>query len=214
MIARRSIALQVALLIGTSLAAPVAFAQSTVSGMPNAVQGFATNRDAPINIEANGFELRNNEGVAIFSGNVHVIQGDTHLRSRTLKVFYVQDGAKDGGAKPQAKGPTRPATAAAPGPDGAQQIRRLEATGSVVVSQKDQTATGNEGTFDTQANSVTLRGNVVITQAGNVMRGERLVVNLTTGQSTIHGGRVQAIINPKQGGGGGTNPAQGLGLMR
>jgi lipopolysaccharide export system protein LptA len=202
-----------AVLLGVvTCAMPGAFAQSTVSGVPNAVQGFATNRDQPINIEANSFELRNNEGVAIFTGNVHVIQGDTHLRSRTLKVFYVQDGGK------QDKGPTRPAPAAAPGPDGQQQIRRLEAGGGVVVTQKDQTANGDEGTFDTRTNAVTLRGNVVITQAGNVMRGDRLLVNLTTGMSTVHGGRVQAIINPSQAGAkpgqAGVNPGQRIGIMQ
>ena len=54
----------------------------------------------------------------------------------------------------------------------------------MVVTQKDQTATGDLGMFDMKANTVTLTGNpVVMTQGQNVLRGERLVVDLTSGVS-------------------------------
>ena len=53
----------------------------------------------------------------------------------------------------------------------------------MVVTQKDQTATGDTGLFDMRTNTVTLIGNVVVTQGQNVLRGERLVVDLTTGVS-------------------------------
>ena len=54
--------------------------------------------------------------------------------------------------------------AANPGPGGEQRIKQLEARGGVVVTQKDQTATGELGIFDMQTNTVTLTGNVVMTQ--------------------------------------------------
>ena len=48
------------------------------------------------------------------------------------------------------------ATEPAPsGPADQQQIRRAEAKGGVVVTQKDQTATGDIGIFDARANTVT-----------------------------------------------------------
>ena len=75
--------------------------------------------------------------------------------------------------------------AAAPGPGGSQQISRLEARGGVTVNQKDHTATGELGVFDMHANTVTLTGNVVVSQGPNVMRGDRLVVDLTTGISRV-----------------------------
>ena len=59
----------------------------------------------------------------------------------------------------------------------------------MTVTQKDQTATGERGLFDMQANTVTLIGNVVVTQGQNVMRGERLVVDLTTGVSRVDAGK-------------------------
>lgn len=193
------------LLLGASLAAPSAWAQATAQGVPNAMQGFSTNRDQPIQIEATSLEVRNNESVATFTGNVHVIQGDTHLHTKALKVFYEQ-GEKQGA--PQ-KGPRRPARAATPGPAGQQQIRRLEALDSVVVIQKDQTASGDKGIFDTGTNSVTLQGNVVVSQGTNTLMGERLVVNLQTGVSRMEGGRVTGSFST--GGAGASMPLSTLG---
>ena len=65
----------------------------------------------------------------------------------------------------------------------------MEARGGVIVTQKDQTATGDTGLFDVKTNTVTLTGNVVVSQGTSVMRGERLVVNLTTGVSTVDAGK-------------------------
>jgi lipopolysaccharide export system protein LptA len=184
-----------------ALAASAALAQSSVQGVPNAVQGFSVNRDQPIQIEAATLEVRDKDSIATFSGNVHVIQGDTHLRSKTLKVFYEPEG-KQGGQQA-----TRPAKAATPGPGGQQQIQRLEAGGGVVVMQKDQTASGDEGVFDTRTNSVTLRRNVVVKQGQNILRGDRLIVNLQTGVSRMEsdGGRVSGTF---QSGPAPNNPAQ------
>ena len=84
--------------------------------------------------------------------------------------------------------------AAQPGPGGASQIKRLVANGNVLVTQKDQTATGDRGEFDMKTNKITLTGNVVISQGQNVLRGERLVVDRATGISRMEGGRVQGIF--------------------
>ena len=86
------------------------------------------------------------------------------------------------------------------GPAGEQRIKRLEARGAVVVNQKDQIVTGDLGMFDMKSNTVTLTGSpVVMTQGKNVLRGERLVVNLTTGVSRVKskkGSRVQGLFLP------------------
>ena len=152
-------------------------------GPANALQGFSQNRDQPVQIEAASLEVRDKDKVATFSGNVHVIQGDTDLRSKTLVVYYEEDNPKAGAIK-----------AAQPGPGGSSQIKRLEASGSVLVTQKDQTATGDKGVFDMRTNTITLTGNVVISQGQNVLRGERLVVDRATGVSRMEGGRVQGIF--------------------
>jgi lipopolysaccharide export system protein LptA len=78
--------------------------------------------------------------------------------------------------------------------DQQQQIRRIEATGGVLVTQKEQNAAGDSGIFDMPSNTVTLNGNVVVTHGKDVVRGQRLVVDLGTGVSRIDGGRVDALF--------------------
>src|SRR6266436_1535271 len=70
------------------IAADEAGAQSTMQGVPNAMQGFSRNRDQPIQIEAATLEMRDKKKEATFAGNVKVVQGDTTMTSKTLVVFY------------------------------------------------------------------------------------------------------------------------------
>ena len=176
-------------------------AQSQESkGPPNALQGFSQNRDEPVHIDAATLEVRDKDKVATFSGNVHVKQGDTDMRCKSLVVFYEQDDVK-----PAAPKGGKPMQQAEPGPGGNQKIKKLEARGGVIVTQKEQTATGDLGLFDMPSNTVTLTGNVVMTQGKNVLRGDKLIVDLTSGVSRVESaknghGRVQGLFLPSSGG--------------
>jgi lipopolysaccharide export system protein LptA len=186
-----------------------AHAQPVPQGPPNALQGFSQNRDQPVHIEAATLEVRDRQKEATFSGDVRVKQGDTGLRCKSLVVFYEQDSKGGDNDK------TLPA--ATPGPGGSQRIKRLEARGGVIVTQKDQTATGELGVFDMKNNTVTLTGNpVVMTQGQSVLRGDRLVVDLTSGVSRVEAGkngqgRVQMLLpgsgaDPRTGSSGAQGP--------
>jgi lipopolysaccharide export system protein LptA len=180
-----------------------AHAQSTVQGVPNAMQGFTQNRDQPIQIESNSLEMRDKKKEATFAGNVKVVQGDTTMTSKTLVVFYEQSQAPGaappaGGAKAgsAAKAAPPPMQSSTPGPGGASSIKRLEAHGNVVVTQKDQVVTGETAIFDTKTNLITMLGGVVLTQGKNVLRGDRLLVDMTTGVSRVESdsGKVQGLF--------------------
>ena len=65
------------------------------------------------------------------------------------------------------------------------------------------------GVFDMQAQVAVLTGNVVLNQGQNVGRGNKLTVDLKTGQARLEGGRVQFLLVPGQAGpagGGATKP--------
>jgi lipopolysaccharide export system protein LptA len=94
----------------------------------------------------------------------------------------------------EAETDTRTANAADSAFGGDRQIRLIEAKGEVVVVQQDQRATGDTATFNMRENTVTLVGNVVVTRGSNVLRGQRLVVDLTTGVSKMDGGRIDGIF--------------------
>jgi lipopolysaccharide export system protein LptA len=167
-----------------------------VQGVPNAVQGFSQNRNQPIQIESASLEMRDKKKEATFAGNVKVVQGDTNMTSKTLVVFYESSS----GVAPTANAKTTPKRApirsATPGPGGSSSIRRLEAKGGVVVTQKDQVVTGETAVFDIATNLITLSGGVVLTQCKNVVRGDRLKVDMTTGMSRVESdsGKVQALL--------------------
>lgn len=202
-----------ALAAGIALVAgSAAIAQSTMQGVPNAMQGFTQNRDQPIQIEAASLEMRDKKKEATFAGNVKVVQGDTTMTSKTLVVFYESGGDKPATPQPApAKGAkSAPMQSAQPGPGGSSSIKRLEARGNVVVTQKDQVVTGDTAVFDTRTNLITMlggSGQVVLTQCKNVLRGDRLMVDMTTGVSRVESdnGRVQALL-PQ---GGGSDCGQG-----
>ena len=185
-----------------------AVAQSTAQGVPNAMQGFSQNRDQPIQIEAASLEMRDKKKEATFSGNVKVVQGDTTMTSKILVVFYesatAPAAAPAGNAKAAPK--AAPIQSATPGPGGSSSIRRLEAKGNVVVTQKDQVVTGETEVFDTKTNLVTMvggAGGVILTQGKNVLRGDRLVVDMTTGVSRVESdsGKVQGMFQSSGQGG-------------
>jgi lipopolysaccharide export system protein LptA len=175
-----------------------AVAQSSVQGVPNAMQGFSQNRDQPIQIEAASLEMRDKKKEATFSGSVKVIQGDTTMTSKTLVVFYDSTQAPAAGPASDSKAGAKsaPIQSSTPGPGGSSSIRRLEAKGNVVVTQKDQVVTGDTAVFDTKTNLITMLGGVVLTQCKNVLRGDRLLVDMTTGVSRVESdsGKVQGLF--------------------
>ena len=193
-VARAASALVFALTIGAAYGAT---AQNSMQGVPNAMQGFSQNRDQPIQIEAATLEMRDKKKEATFSGNVKVVQGDTTMTSKRLVVFYESTQAPAAPADPKATAKSAPPIpSATPGPGGASSIKRLEAKGDVVVTQKDQVVTGETAVFDTKTNLITMLGGVVLTQCKNVLRGDRLLVDMTTGVSRVESdsGKVQGLF--------------------
>jgi lipopolysaccharide export system protein LptA len=183
---KRALAAAATIVLATGLYAAHATAQKTQNqGPPNALQGFSQNRDQPVKIQAASLEVREKEKTATFSGDVQVSQGDTELRCKTLNVFYDDE---PGG---------RAMKAAEPGPSGQRQIRRIEAKGGVTVVQKDQHATGDSAIFNMRENTVTLTGNVVVTRGQDILRSQRLVVDLTSGVSKMDQGRVEGLFQAR-----------------
>jgi lipopolysaccharide export system protein LptA len=171
-----------ALALGT-VAALAQAPKSQVPGPPNALQGFSQNRNEPVKIRAASLEVRDKEQQATFAGDVHVIQGDTELKCKTLVIYYDEEPG------------VKVAKAGEGGPAAGKQIRKIDAKGGVTVTQKEQTAIGDNAVFDMRANVVTLTGNVVVTRGSDVLRGQRLVVDLATGVTRMDAGRVEGLFH-------------------
>jgi lipopolysaccharide export system protein LptA len=182
-------------MIVTLLAPGMAAAQGPAPGQ-SMLPG--QNKDQPVQIEAASLEVHDKSKTATFSGNVQVVQGDTTMKCQSLVVFY---GREVGIAQNEPK-----QASIAPGPKGAQDIRKIEAHGGVTVVTKDQNATGDDAIYDLQAKTIKLIGNVIVSQGQNVIHGESVVVDTVTGNARVESsegggtvpGRVRALIQPNQ----------------
>ena len=88
----------------------------------------------------------------------------------------------------------------------------------MVVTQKDQVVTGETAVFDTKTNLITMLGGVVLTQCKNVLRGDRLLVDMTTGVSRVESdsGKVQVTVRSVRAGmrDAGTRPGNARAVTR
>lgn len=148
------------LLAALALLAPAAGAQDLTGKLDT---------DKPIEIVADSLEVLQEDQVAVFRGNVDAIQGEIRLRANELKVFY--KSRKEGGDA-----------------NIAGSISRIDATGNVFLSSPSETAQGDKGIYYVDRREIALSGQVVLTRGQNVIRGQRLVMNMATGRSRIDGG--------------------------
>jgi lipopolysaccharide export system protein LptA len=178
--------------LAAAMAAAAQPAQKEQQQPSGAMQGFQMNRDQPVKIESDALEVRDKSHQATFIGKVKLVQGETTIQCKMLVIFY-----EDSSAPAPKKGAQTAQKGGALG--GGTQIKRAEAKGDVLVTQKDQTAKGDNGVFDVKSNTITLTGSVVVTQGANVLRGDRMLVDLNTGVSRVESNktqRVEGLFNP------------------
>jgi lipopolysaccharide export system protein LptA len=137
-------------------------------GGDRVISGLRLSGDQPIQIESDKLEVREQENVAIFTGNVSVTQGSTVLKSGSMTVHY----AKDGGS----------ATT------GSSRIERLQVDDKVYVKTDKQVATGDRGEFNLKTEVLTLSGSkVVLSEGPNVLVGCKLTVQMNSGRAQVDG---------------------------
>lgn len=137
--------------------------------------------DQPIQIEADRLEVTDDQGIAVFRGNVAVVQGTTVMKTASLRVYYSRDSQ------------------GRVGPGG--NVRRIEASGGVAVRSEDQHATAESAVVDMQTEIATLNGNVAVSQGKNIITGCVVTVNMRTNNIDVKpcgdrgSGRVKVLID-------------------
>jgi len=136
--------------------------------------GFKTDPDAPIEIEADTLEVEQNAQTATFIGNVVAVQGTMRLRADRLIVTYAR---KDG------------TTPSATDTSGGTEITRIDAKSNVhVMSEDDQSASGDWAIYMVANSNITMGDAVILRQGENVIRGQKLNIDLNSGQARVEGG--------------------------
>jgi len=160
---------QVALVAISAMVAGVADAQTE-----GPFGGFKHDSKAPIEIVADSLEVQQSASQAIFTGEVVAGQGTLRLTADKLTVTYAAE-----------KSDTKTGA-----------IQHMRADGNVFLSNGSETAQGAWAEYEVAGGTVRMGGNVLLTQGGNAISGDSLVIDLNVGNGRIEGGRVKTIFAP------------------
>ncbi|MEM5476610.1 lipopolysaccharide transport periplasmic protein LptA [Pacificibacter sp. AS14] len=161
----KSISISAFVAVGLTFFHASAFAQ----GAQIAFGGLKHDSSQPVEITSDQLSVDQSTGKAIFSGDVLIGQGSLRLTATTVEVIY---DTKD-----------------------TSQISQLVATGGVTFVNGGEAIEAKQAVYDIKSASVTLTGDVILTQGQNALSGQRMVVDLATGTGQIEG-RVKTILQP------------------
>ena len=124
----------------------------------------------PVEVTADSLRVDQNDGTAIFTGNVLVGQGEMRLSANEVRVEYImKDGESTG------------------------EVGHVLANGNVTFVNGAEAAEGEKADYDVPTGTMLMTGNVILTQGKNVLSGEQLVVNMENGTGVMEG-RVKSIL--------------------
>lgn len=132
--------------------------------------GISTDASAPVEVAADNLTVDQDTGTATFTGNVQIGQGDLRLSAGSVEVVY---GAGTG------------------------EIARLQASGGVTFVTATEAAEAQSADYNIAGGTLTLSGEVLLTQGASAISAERMTVNLETGNALLSG-RVRTVF--QQGG--------------
>ena len=78
-----------------------------------------------------------------------------------------------------------------------QQIKELQAIGRVVFLKDKQLATGNKATYYINQDKVIITGNVELKRDGNIIKGEKLIIDFLTGLSKMEASNTNQKVRMK-----------------
>lgn len=135
--------------------------------------GVAYDPDQPVEVTAESLVIDQETGEAIFTGNVLMEQGNLRMAAARVRVLY--EDTEDG-----------------------REVREVIATGGVLVTRGSDAAEGQEAYYDVSTTMLTMVGSVLVTQGPTAVAGDRMVVNMRTGNGTVDG-RVRTVIDTGDG---------------
>jgi lipopolysaccharide export system protein LptA len=156
--------------IGLALALtnPVAaLAQASV-----AFGGLSHDTSLPVEVAADRLEIDQDDGTAIFTGNVLISQGEMRLSAGTVRVVYADQTSADGTGE----------------------IQNMRATGGVTLVNGAEAAEASQAVYDIDAGTIHLTGDVIMTQGRTAIAGNSLKINLNNGSGVIEG-RVRTVLS-------------------
>ena len=130
----------------------------------------AFDKTQPVEVSADALSVDQQNGSAVFDGNVLVVQGEVRLSAGKVTVEYSTESNAGSG------------------------ISKLLASGGVTFVTASDAVEAEEAVYSLDAGTVRLSGSVLLTQGQNAISGDTLTINLSSGAGTMEG-RVRTIFN-------------------
>lgn len=156
------------LTVGVFLAmAGMAVAQGTQVAFGNVAQ----DSSLPVEVTADALDVDQNDGTAVFSGNVLIGQGEMRLSAPRVLVVYLADQSG---------------------------IDRLQATGGVTLVSGEDAAEARRADYNVQTGMIEMQGDVLLVQGVNALTADQMFVDTNAGTARMSG-RVKTVLQPQSG---------------
>jgi len=127
------------------------------------------NANAPVEVTADNLSVSQNDGTAVFTGNVLIGQGEMRLSAPRVLVVYLDDQSG---------------------------IERLEATGGVTLVSGDDAAEARAADYNIETGLIEMQGDVLLVQGPNALTADQMFVDTRAGTARMSG-RVKTVLQPE-----------------
>ena len=116
--------------------------------------------DLPVEVTSDNLNVNQNDGTAVFTGNVVIGQGEMRLSADRVLVVYRQN------------------------PNG---VERLEATGNVILVSGTDAAESQKADYNVDDGTIVMTGSVLLAQGPSALSADKMTVQLNSGTAQMSG---------------------------
>ena len=149
-----------------SLLPAAAWAEGTRIAFGNVKQ----DTSQPVEVTADNLAVNQNDGTAVFTGNVLIGQGEMRLSAPKVQVYYNEDGNR---------------------------IERMQASGGVTLVSGQDAAEAAQADYNIDTGMIHLQGDVLLVQKQSALTAEQMVVDTRAGTARMEG-RVKTVLQTNE----------------
>ncbi len=123
----------------------------------------------PVEVSADNLSVNQNDGTAVFSGNVLIGQGEMRLSAPRVLVVYFKDQSG---------------------------IQSLNATGGVTIVSGEDAAESAQADYNIETGLIEMQGDVLLVQGVNAITGDKMFIDTRAGTARVTG-RVKTVLQPE-----------------
>ncbi len=124
----------------------------------------------PVEVTAETLSVDQDDGTAIFTGDVLIVQGEMRLSAPRVEVFYDQAGSR---------------------------IQRLKASGGVTLVSGEDSAEAATADYAVESGTIFMQGDVLLVQGQSAITADRMTVDTRDGTARMEG-RVRTVLQSNE----------------